>query len=250
MNKRFACTLWLVFIWAFSASAQVVNIEAERIKSGKEGWAGTLGLAFSISENGRQLITFNTNAHTQYKHKRHLALLLGESVFSRADGQNFNNQAFGHLRYNYKLNNWMRWEAFGQVQYNKVAGLESRILAGTGPRFKLVDTTFARVYLGTLYMAEWERSTEQVYLQQHRLDAYLSFTILPIKTIKITSTTYYQPRFDQFKDFRLSNDTELAFSILKWLAFTVRFRYMYDALPPGNGPNRIYSLTNGLRVSL
>ena len=73
--------------------------------------------------------------------------------FLKTKDEDLNNAGFLHFRYNYKLKkNWVRWEAFTQVQFNKANGLRLRFLIGTGPRFKLIQKEKFKTYIGALYM--------------------------------------------------------------------------------------------------
>jgi hypothetical protein len=46
---------------------------------------------------------------------------------------------------------------FGQYQNNDITQIDSRILAGTGPRFKLMKLPTFRLYAALLFMYEREK---------------------------------------------------------------------------------------------
>jgi hypothetical protein len=76
--------------------------------------------------------------HLQYQKDRSRFLLLNDINFVKAGPTNFVNAGFQHFRYNYKVKNRLTWEAFIQSQYNPILRLDLRLLAGTGPRLKIV----------------------------------------------------------------------------------------------------------------
>ena len=239
----------LFLLTTYLLEAQIVNIENERIKGDKAGWAGQLGINFSMTKNESLLIATNTSAHIQYKNERHLWLILGETGFTQIDSEDFSNFAFGHLRHNVKLNEWLRWEAFSQAQFNKIARLDLRTLIGTGPRFKLSKSEKFRFYLGTLVMYEYEDETEGATHRDFRMSDYLSFTIQPGDILKLIGTIYYQPKLEKIADYRISSEVTLAFKITKNLSFTSAYRLFFDSYPGLGEHDTFYAWTNGLKFS-
>lgn len=241
--------LFLVLL-TITVNAQIVNIEAERYTTDTTGWRGNYSLGFTFGKQAVKYFAFSNTAHVQYKSKRNLYLLLGSIDLIKSDNQQLINSGFFHFRYNYKIKDWLRWEAFTQVQYNKLIGLRLRYLLGTGPRFKAVQVEKFKTYIGTLYMLEYEVNNDKTQkLLQGRFSAYLSFSLRPIKSVEIVSTTYYQPRFDDTKDYRISTDNSFSFRFHKMLSFGINFRLNLDSRPPlGATTNLTYQLENKLRV--
>ncbi len=77
-------------------------------------------------------------------------------------------------------------------------------------------------------MLEYEINNDKSQkLLQGRFSSYLSFSFRPIKMVEIVSTTYYQPRFDAIKDYRVSTDNTLNFKFHKYLSFGLNFRLIH-----------------------
>lgn len=234
----------------FCAKAQIVNIEGERYTTDTTGWKGSYNLGFTFGQQAVKYFAFGNTAHIQYKSKRSLYLILGSVDLLKSQNEEFVNSGFFHLRYNYKIKDWLRWEAFTQIQYNKLNGIRLRYLLGTGPRFKVVQVEKFKTYIGTLYMFEYEVNSDKTQkLFQGRFSGYLSFSLRPVKSVEIVSTTYYQPRFDVIKDYRISTDNSLNFKFYKMLSFGVNFRLNYDSRPPeGAATNLTYQLENKFKI--
>ena len=149
-----SCFLILLLLVFTSLSAQVVNIESQRYVTDTIGWAGEYNLGFTFGKQKDKYFAFFNSAHVQYKNKKNLYLILGNLDILKSGKNKVINSGFFHFRYNYKIRKWLRWEAFSQVQYNKLTGLRMRFLLGTGQRFKLVEVNKFKSYLGTWYM--WE----------------------------------------------------------------------------------------------
>ncbi len=244
--------LFLLFLFlSFSGVAQIANIESQRIQSDTIGWFGNLGTSFSLIKNVQQITSFDANAHVEYKTAKDLYLFIADYNLLKSGSQDLTNNMFYHLRYNRKLNKWLRWEVFTQLQQNTITGINLRVLAGTGPRFKIVNTKKIKLYAGTaaLYEYEQELTSPPIYHNDLRNSTYASVTYLPVPTVQITSTTFYQPLFRQLKDYRLLNQTTASIKISRHFSFVAAYNYLFDAFPAANTPKVNYAISNGLTYS-
>lgn len=242
--------LYLLLIYFEEMNAQVVNIESNRYTTDTTGWKGNYEMSFAFGKQNDKYFAFRNTAHVQYKSKKSLYLLLGSVDILKSEKEKIVNSGFFHFRYNYKIKNWLRWEAFTQVQYNKLAGLRMRYLLGTGPRFKVVQVEKFKTYIGTMYMLEYEINNDKTSkLLDGRFSAYLSFSFRPIKTIEMVSTTYYQPLFSQLKDYRISTENAFNFKLYKMISLGLNFKLNYDSSPPiGAKTNLTYLLENKIKL--
>lgn len=243
--------LLVLFLITVSVShAQVINIETLRKSSDTTKWTGSVGLDISLIKNTNDLFKIVNKAHVQYKDSKNLWLFVNDINLQKIEGNSLVNRGTQHLRYNRRLTQKVKWEAFIQTQYDAISDINLRALVGTGPRFKLSENDNYKFYLGTLVMYEYEKASDVVSdrLQEDiRGSMYLSFSMYPTETISIISTSYYQPRVDKFKDYRLSSNTSLLIKILDDLAFKTSFNYFFDAFPVTTDiPKTQYELTNGL----
>jgi len=247
--KKLSC-LFFACLFIGKISAQIVNIESNRYTTDTTGWKGNYEMGFAFGKQQEKYFAFSNTAHVQYKSKKSLYLILGSVDLLKSTSKQLVNSGFFHLRYNYKIRNWLRWEAFTQVQYNKLVGIRMRYLLGTGPRFKVVQVEKFKTYIGTLYMLEYEINNDKTKkLLQGRFSSYLSFSFRPIKTVEIVSTTYYQPLFSELKDYRISTENSLNFRFHKMLSFGINYRLNFDSRPPeGAKTNLTYLLENKIRV--
>lgn len=241
------CSLLLTIIYKTSF-AQIVNIESKRIQSDTTGWFGNIGTSFLFEKNAVQVTTINANAHAEYKSSKSLYLFLVNYNFLKGDGQTLSNNLFYHLRYNYKLNKWLRWEAFTQFQQNSVTGIKLRLLAGSGPRFKLSGSKQVSLYAATAAMYEYEEEQTMpvIYHRDLRSSSYISFSYDPSKNAEIIVAVFYQPLFDNFRDYRILNEINVKFKIVKHFSFTTGWYYLYDSRPAANRPKLNYRISNGI----
>lgn len=240
--------LFIFFLSAAGLKAQIVNIESSRMQSDTLGWKGRAGTSFSFVKNVQEIIIININAHLQLKTKKSLWLILADYGFLKGGGEKFVANSFGHLRYNHKVNPWLRWEVFGQAQNNVVTQIDARFLLGTGPRFKIFDTRFFRLYTACLFMYEHEkeRTDPAVIHNDIRNSSYISFTILPDDNMEIISTTFYQPLLNEIKDSRLLNQVAVRVKTSKHFSVSLQWNYLHDRFPAGTAPQTTYYFGMGV----
>ena len=236
---------------AFTLEAQVVNIERKRIATDTTGWFGSANLSFAGSKTTKSILSLFAGGLLEYKPKsnKDLWLLISEFSLISGDNEKFSNSGFAHVRYNRKLNETFRWEFFTQIQYNGLTKIDTRALGGTGVRIKLTQSEQAKFYLGIAWMYEYEKLLEpEDYNYDNRLSSYFTFTLLPEESVSFTSTTYVQPKFADFSDYRLTNETNLTLGVTKKLNLSVTFKYNYDVAPPEGVPTSTYYFINGLEL--
>ncbi len=241
--------LWL--LCSVSASAQIVNIERQRISTDTSGWFGHAAGSFSGSKSTKSILSVSARTLLEYKSRstNDLWLLITELSLIKSASEKFSNTGFGHLRYNRKIGKAIRWEVFTQIQYNSLTKIDKRILLGTGPRFKLTQFDQARFYLGVAYMYEYEELLDPlVYHKDHRASSYFSFTLTPAETVSFVSTLYVQPLLKDARDYRLSNESTLVLGITKKLNLNASFKYAFDSRPPEGVPLNTYSFSNGIEL--
>jgi hypothetical protein len=241
----------LFFIFSFTCAAQlIVNVENSRIHSDTTGWKGNIGSSFSFTKNVQQILNINAAMHLQYKTQKDLYLLLANYNLLKGNKQEFSNNMFYHLRYNRKLGKVVRWEMFTQWQQNNVTNIDLRALFGTGPRFKLIESKSFRFYAAALAMFEHERDKNPaVTYNDMRGDAYLTFTYKPNPVFDVTATTFYQPLFSLFKDFRILNQITFSIKATKHLSVSTNWDYSYDAFPAVGTPDINYVISNGINYT-
>ena len=246
----FCISLFVLLGGMNTCFAQIVNVESARMQSDTTGWMGNAGVSFSLNQSVKQIVDIELDNHIQYKNKKNtdLWLLLTSYGFQKGGTQNFVNNSIVHFRYNHKLNPWLRWEAFTQLQNNLITQIRSRFLVGTGPRFKIFSTKLFRLYAATLLMYERERenTTPQIMHNDIRNSSYISFTITPQNGIEIISTAYYQPLVNKISDWRVLNQATVKVKFGKHFRFSLLWNYLHDRFPAGSAPETTYTLKSGV----
>lgn len=248
MKKLFLSTVFLLAL--YSLDAQIINVESARKSTDTAGWEGSLSLSGAYLNIGTPIWNFTASSDLQYKKQRHLAMFLTDWSLVQSKNNDFNNALYLHLRYNFKVNSVLRLEAFTQYQFNKIKRIDSRYLVGGGPRLKLLENNFSRIYFGSLIMAEREKQNNGIdaVVRLVRSSNYLSFTLFRDDLLKFYSTTYYQPSFSLWKNYRILSEEIFEFKITEILTFTNKMRYSYESFPVLDAPKSTFQFSFGLKL--
>lgn len=242
----FRLILLIISLFPLFSNAQIVNIEAKRINADSAGWYGTVSAGMDVNKFDKWILNVKADVNIEYLHKKSLILFISNARMIKAGNTDFVNSAFQHIRYNYSLQKRITAEAFTQIQYNALLKVKNRFLLGGGARWTLVEGKNAKIYLGTLGMFEYEEinNTNEIH-NDLRLSTYLSTTWFINKMCSFSNTNYYQPKMNDFRDFRFSSQSRLRFDFNKNLSFFFMYDGIYDSRPPVGVLNLVFSLSNG-----
>ena len=223
------------------AAAQIVDIQPIIADAKKPGFSGEVTAAASWQTGNTDYFLGDLSVLLRYRFGHNLLLWSSSGELGLKSGHPFTESVFSHLRYQYEINDWLTWEAYGQVATNRFQRLVLRGLVGTGPRFELVRTAAIEVAVGLSYMFEYEILSHDSTLPDsgrhdinHRLSSYLTARWRLAKTLSLVETAYCQPRFDLWADFRVLSVTNLVVNVNKTLAVTIGFSVAYDSRPPAS----------------
>ncbi|NLA24912.1 MAG: DUF481 domain-containing protein [Bacteroidales bacterium] len=228
------------------ATAQILNIEDERLQTDSVGWGGKMKLSLDYQKTDVDFYKSSIYAHTQYTNKKNLFLLLVDHNLSKGDGKEFANTTTQHFRYNRNLNSFLVGEVFVQGQFNKILNIRYRVLAGLGPRWEVYKSDKFKFYLGNIYMFENEVLTNGITEQAHRFSNYISFTLNLNEIVGLVHTSYYQPAIADFADFRIYSQSTLRVKITRRFSFSFDYKYYHDSKPPEGVINSTHNFLNGI----
>jgi hypothetical protein len=240
-----------------STFSQLVNIESQRVQTDTIRFVISGDLSYSSQKtNEEKFSVFGASFTSQLKTKslKDIFLLLVSADYSKINDYDLSNSLLMHYRYNRKISNFIRLEAFVQYQNNKLIGVDYRELIGFGPRIKITRKEDLKLYYGLLYMYENEKTITEnniiSYSSLNRISTYLSASIKIAHDIaELTTVTYYQPSITDYNNYRLNNQSSLVFSITPHIKFTNTVTILYDDSPPIGISKSNFSFTNGIKIS-
>jgi hypothetical protein len=245
-----------VFALALALSASpaqaTVNIEKYRMALAEDGAAGSASLGVTWKAGNVETFEASLGGTAGFRRGRHLLLGVvsgtyaakrtGDDRLEDPDGTLFqtdarySNKLLGALRYNLELNERLAGELFTQLQYDEFLLLDLRSLGGLGGRVKLLSGERGNLHLGSGAMLEYEsqdpeRVAEDPTTLAYRWTSYISFSLQPAEGVTISSTSYAQPRFTDFSDYRLLNESALSLAITEHFSLAVVFTLRHDSDP-------------------
>ncbi len=238
-----------------NVNAQLVNIESKRMQldSIRFGLKSDLLLNYT-DNNGDYLFELGSNITTQYKSKdlKKIYFLLGNYNLVRSNEQDLRNSWFIHLRYNQKLSELFRLEAFIQQQNNGLLTITNRSLVGAGIRLKMVSTEATKVYFGNAYMYEIEKiNTTGQKFYNHRNSSYLSVSHAWKKAnLDLTTTIYFQPLYKYIGNHRILQQYKAELPINKVVSLSALFNYFYSSFSLGENKDRSSNLSVGVTFNI
>jgi len=252
--KQIFLLIFTFFITLFS-HAQLVNIESKRMQTDSIRFVLRGDFSFSYDNyNGDYIYRVGSSLSSQVKSKdlKKIYFLLGNYNLIRSESQDFQNTWFLHLRYNQKLSNLFRFEAFIQSQSNELLAINSRNLVGAGLRFKLVSKELVKLYLGNAYMYEEEKSDAfNTKEYNHRNSTYLSISAtIAQSNVTITNTVYFQPLYKDFSDYRILEQLKIDVPLSKVLSLYSLLDYYHDNITPTGNSQYSTNISIGLGIKL
>lgn len=247
LRSLFCYAILLIFISNNILLAQVVDVERQRINAEDNGLYGALNLSGSYLDNDQIIYTYTVLTNLQYRLDKSLFLLIGDYKISRSSDTDFQDAAFLHFRYNRPLKYRITAEAFTQIQDDKISLLKYRFLTGVGARLALVQNGSFKINFGVIPMYEFEKLLDTFSTTNHdfRISQYLNIFYNISTTADFYSTTYFQPIYDQWNDYRLHNESRLVVTLTKSVNLNVTNSYSWDASPPDGAPKKRISLKVG-----
>lgn len=247
IRKVILITLCFSCFLVTTIHAQIINIEDKRSHmADTTAWFGRIDFGFNLHQNQSTILTLKGGMQVEHLKMKHLLLFSNSFNLIKIETDNFVNQGFQHIRYNYQMNKKLTYEAFVQGQYNQKILIKFRGLVGTGIRYRPFSKE--KLYLGLSYMYQYEiESITNDTRRENRISTYVSFAINPRSNFRLAHISYIQPLINDLSDIRLSSKTSLNINITNKLIFKTSFSITYDSRLPTDIPNTIYSFDNGLR---
>ncbi|MEH6778685.1 DUF481 domain-containing protein [Maribacter arcticus] len=251
-------TLFFFFIFqtiSQNAYGQLVNIESKRMQKDSTRFALKSDvLANYTDNNGDYIFQIGSNITTQLKSKdlKKIYFFIGNYNLIRSQDQDFQNSWFFHFRYNQKISELFRLEAFIQNQNNKLLTITSRNLIGAGIRLKMISTETTKAYFGNAYMYEIEKIdvTNELFYN-HRNSSYLSINQSFKKTrLDLTGTVYFQPLYQQIANHRILCQLKAELPITEVISLSALYNYFYSSFSPTAQNDRSSNLSFGFTFTM
>ena len=255
MRRTYIALFWICVLWAHGISAQLVNIETQRMQTDSVRFAMVGDAWFNYSrQNDETVYSVSGNLATQVKSEdlEKTFFLLGNYTLVSTQDQDYQNSWLVHFRYNQKLSDLIRLEAFIQHQNNQLLVIDSRFLTGLGLRLKVLSKEHLSFYLGNSAMYEIEESSDFDQIDYHwRNNTYVSLTwSAKDDKINLTNTLYFQPLYTAIGNHRILEQFKVEVPISKVISFSGSFSYFLIRETPANTSDSSSRVYFGLTFSI
>jgi len=157
-------------------------------------------------------------------------------AYGQASGVENENKAFAHYRFIHTLYSkaW-NWELFVQNEGDDFRQIQRRLLGGAGLRWRFYQSeVFGRIYVGAGTYYEYLNYLNPVLDPREyntRLNTYLAYTKKFGKDARVSLTSYYQPKVDNWSDHYLYNAASLLVYVYGSIYLKISVSYAYDTEP-------------------
>jgi len=246
--------LAVALMLASRGAAAQVNVEPIRQKLSQDGTTFQFHQSVKVRTGNTEGVELGSGLLVGGTLQPSLVYLSASGDYSRKNETTDVAKSFAHLRYNYKLADWVAAEAFAQLETDRFRRLRVRTLFGLGPRFILLSNRTINLAWGTAAMLEITQRNDAVPRADRdntamRWSNYVAVSLQPHRRISVGQTLYYQPRFSDFSDYWLLNVTSLVFEVTDIVASRIDVTLRQEAAVPPNVERLDSEVISSLQLS-
>jgi len=241
-------------MWAPAAFA-VVNVESAQFDAPEDGLSVSAEIGLDGASGNTDKFGFNAGTRVQWHRQSHTDLGLFSYRYGKSRGRADTNKSFAHVRHMQHISPLYTLEGFGQAEKNEFSRLSFRGLIGMGVRRVLfAGAASGRGFLGFGAMYEHEElqprsgATDTLQSRLWRGNFYLSVKHRFNEQIRVVSSTYYQPRLDDWGDARLLEQAALMVKLNETLNLKLSLEVQHDSRPPQQVEKTDISYATGLEL--
>ena len=251
----FICTL---------ASSQVLNVDREiEVDTVFKRARASFNFNFANDKQKKNLVDFSNASEVDYFLKNHyFFIFLSKTELALNGLQVLENNGFFQFRFRDNDSRKVAPDIFTQYQWNGVQGMEHRALVGANARFRWLEKRKSDLYtsIGTFYEFEkWnpflgsyafaKDSLNIVYRNLVRLNVSAKFALKITKNIDFAGVTFVQFPFNShFLSPRWFFDSNLFFTVNKFLSFVIHYDHNLDSYRPLPIDSYFYTISTGVNL--
>ena len=236
--KPLICSTAIVLLLVSGKNFAQVNTEQFRKDSVKIGFTGNINFEAIAITGNTDFQLLSVGGRLNYNYGDDYTFLVLDGGYGWEKGNPFVSQLFAHLRHVITTAQLLQFELFAQYDNNKQRLLLNRELAGGGVRLRLLTADDFKLRIGLAYMFEVEEynlpasSFHEHLSHTSRMSSYASFTSELKGNLSFVSITYFQPRLDKWRDYRLVSENALVINAGAVVDLYVKFNLRFDSRPP------------------
>jgi len=251
---------------SFNSISQILNIDRENGQDSVfKKVKGSFNVGFTSDKQRKSIIDVsNTSELDVFLKKNHVLIFLSQTELTLNGKSILENNGFFQLRLRDNDTRKIYPDAFTQVQWNGVQGMQRRALLGCNLRMRWMEKKTSDLYtsIGVFYESEkWNpflaafsfsnQPLNQVNRNLIRLNLAAKFALKLSDHIDYSGSSFLQPPLNQyFSSPRWFFDSNLNFEVSKHLNFVLHYDHNFDTYRPLPIDNYYYNVSMGLLVKV
>ncbi|MEP6727749.1 MAG: hypothetical protein ABJC98_18140, partial [Bacteroidota bacterium] len=243
-KSRSITSLLLFFLFAFSANAQIINIDktdtAAYVK--KAVWSANISLGLEVDKQKSTLFDASNFGDASLQKFKELFIASASERFTYNGSSSFLDKGYVHLRWRHNYKEQLHPESFLQYQWDDALGMLHRFVAGENLRYnfwhrKLWELTVAT---GVMYEDElWNyNAVDSLKIpaqpvnqksREFKSNNYIKLEGNVSAVSKISIIVFYQAAFNDFFRPRISGVINFNTNISRHFALGVQYNGLFDA---------------------
>jgi hypothetical protein len=245
----------LVVVSAISGFSQV-NTEKFRKYYTEEGFLYNLRTTFALRAGNSEYGSLHFTGRIDHNGKKFDQFIVADIEYKSTATEQITNNGFVHLRGMWNIEARTNWEFFLQREYDRFVDLNSRNLAGTTIKYRLLEKRSAdslktfdlNVSTGFMFEEEvWASDPENIRNDLIRSTNFISFDWIIKEKLNLNGVFYYQPAYNNINDFRFASWLTIDFALVKRFYFVFQIWYKYNNRPVNDKKPFDLSIENGIR---
>lgn len=226
----------IILVFALQLQAQI-NTEKYRGTGTEFGLNFFFDLSATLEYGNNDKREAEFQGQLDYLTNSYNLIFAGKGEYNFTDKNEFANYGLLHLRFIKIISDEFKWEAYTQINYDKVRKVKFRYLAGLGLRTKLFSIEKSNFWFGSSFMYEKEKfdipvgSIHEIEPNQFRWSNYLTYKLLLKKDVLISSVLYYQPMFKDFSDSKLLSESTIKIDLNNSISLKIEQIFRHDSNP-------------------
>ncbi|MDX8411343.1 MAG: DUF481 domain-containing protein [Mariprofundaceae bacterium] len=240
-------------MWTTFAMA-IVNVGSAQFGEVAEGLSVSVDIGLDGTSGNTDKFGFKAGGRLQWHRQSHTDLAMFSYRYGKSRGRADANKSFAHVRHMQHISSFTTVEGFGQAEKNEFSRLSFRGLIGIGLRRALLAEAKRGIYLGLGGMYEDEEleprsgAADALHSQLWRGNLYLILKRQFNEQIRVVSSTYYQPRLNDWGDARLLEKAALLVKLNDSLDLKLSLEVQHDSRPPQLVEKTDISYSTGLEL--
>lgn len=214
---------------------QMKKVESD-ILAKQPKWSATFEAGFVMQEGNTDSVDFRGKGELRRKSETDLLRFYVSGEYGENDDVRDAAEVIGGAYYEYSFTPRFLWFARGELEYDEFENLDLRATISTGPGFYWIREEWHELKTAVGPGFRHESFMDGSSASEAILDASLNYRLDIVPWLRFTDDLSYTPTFDEFRDYRLVNDSAITIPLGDQDMWKLKFGVLleYDSLPqPG-----------------